>query len=187
MLKIIDAVAGYTSPVTPPVAFSVHRGEVVGLVGPNGVGKSTVLKAVLGTARIFAGRVEREAGNRIGYLPQKPARLPDVPVTGREMLAAREADTLRPPERLAGKLDVRMDRLSGGEYQLLMLWATLAARGDLILLDEPTNNLDASHVATAVELVADARVRRGLLIVSHDQTFLDAVCTRTVTLERRVG
>ncbi|MDP2195796.1 MAG: ATP-binding cassette domain-containing protein [Rhodocyclaceae bacterium] len=183
MLTLVDAVAGYTVPVSPPTSFSVTRGEVVGLAGPNGIGKSTLLKAVLGTASLFAGRIERAPGTRFGYLSQQPVRLPEVPLSGSELLAALGADRLTPPTRLAEKLAARIDRLSGGEYQLLMLWATLAGDGDLILLDEPTNNLDAGHIRTAADEIAAARPQRAMLVVSHDRAFLGAVCSRIVDLE----
>lgn len=187
MLTLADAVAGYAAPVSPPATFSVARGEVVGLAGPSGIGKSTLLKAVLGTATLFAGRIERASGIRIGYLPQQPVRLPEVPLSGRELLAILGADHLLPPARLAEKLAMRIDCLSGGEYQLLMLWATLAGQADLILLDEPTNNLDAGHIRTAIDEIAAMRPQRATLVVSHDRAFLDAVCTRIVSLERRIG
>ncbi len=182
MLALIDAVAGYAAPVSPPASFSVARGEVVGLAGPNGIGKSTLLKAVLGVARLFAGRIERAPGTRIGYLPQQPVRLPEVPLSGSELLATLGAARLSPPARLAEKLGARIDRLSGGEYQLLMLWAMLAGEGELILLDEPTNNLDAGHIQIAVDEIAAARPQRASLVVSHDRAFLEAVCTRIVDL-----
>ena len=183
MLTLVDAVAGYTAPVSPPATFSVARGEVLGLAGPNGIGKSTLLKAVLGTATLFAGRIERAPEMRIGYLSQQPVRLPEVPLSGSELLATLGAGRLTPPARLAEKLKQRIDRLSGGEYQLLMLWATLAGEGDVILLDEPTNNLDAGHIRTAIDEIAAARAQRATLVVSHDRGFLDAVCTRIVALE----
>lgn len=182
MLKLVDAVAGYVVPVSPPATLSVACGEVVGLAGPNGIGKSTLLKAILGTARQFAGRIERAPRVRIGYLPQQPVRLPQVPLSGRELLATLGADRLTPPARLAEKLAARIDRLSGGEYQLLMLWATLAAESEVILLDEPTNNLDASHIRTAIDEIAAAQPLRATLVVSHDRGFLDAVSTRIVDL-----
>lgn len=182
MLTLVDAVAGYASPVSPPATFAVARGEVVGLAGPNGIGKSTLLKAVLGVARLHAGRIERAAATRIAYLPQQPVRLSEVPLSGHELLATLDAGKLTPPARLAERLPARIDRLSGGEYQLLMLWATLAGEGELILLDEPTNNLDAGHIRTAADEIAAARPRRATLVVSHDRGFLDAVSTRIVAL-----
>jgi zinc transport system ATP-binding protein len=182
MLALAEAVAGYTHAVSPATTFSVARGEVVGLAGPNGIGKSTLLNAVLGTARLFAGRIERAPGTRIGYLPQQPVRLPELPLTGRELLRMLGADRLAAPPRLAVRLDARIDRLSGGEYQLLMLWATLAGAAGLILLDEPTNHLDADHLGTAADEIAAARAQRATLVVSHDRAFLDAVCTHIVDL-----
>lgn len=187
MLEVVDAVVGYARPVSPPATFALARGEVVGLAGPNGVGKSTLLKAVLGTATVFAGRIARAPGARIGYLAQQPERLPEIPLSGRELLAMLDADGLTPPARLAEKLAARIDRLSGGEYQLLMLWATLAGAGELILLDEPTNNLDADHIRIAVDEIAAARSRRATLVVSHDRAFLDAVCTRVIEWGARHG
>lgn len=187
MLTLVAAVAGYAAPVSPPATFAVARGEVVGLAGPNGIGKSTLLKAVLGAAALFAGRIERAPGARIGYLSQQPVRLPELPLSGRELLAMLGADRLAPPARLAEKLKRRIDRLSGGEYQLLMLWATLAGEGELILLDEPTNNLDAGHIRTAADEIAAARAQRATLVVSHDRIFLEAVCTRIVVLEPAHG
>lgn len=181
-LSITDAVAGYDHPVSPPATLTVDPGDVVGLAGPNGIGKSTLLKAVLGTARLFSGHIERDPGLRIGYLPQHPVRLPEAPLSGAELLAALQVDAVDPPAGLAEKLATRIDRLSGGEYQLLMLWATLLAPDELILLDEPTNNLDRRHVGLAADLLAAARPRRATLVVSHDRGFLDAVCTRIVEL-----
>ncbi|NWG32435.1 MAG: ATP-binding cassette domain-containing protein [Rhodocyclaceae bacterium] len=182
MLRLVEAVVGYRSPITPPVTLDVARGEVVGLAGPNGVGKSTLIRAVFGAARLFSGRIERASGARIGYLPQAPVRLAEAPLTGRELLSSVGAQDFAPPARLGEKLDRRIDRLSGGEYQLLMLWATLAGDHELVLLDEPTNHLDAGHIATAVEEIAAARARRATLVVSHEREFLEAVCTRIVTL-----
>lgn len=187
MLALTDVVAGYTAPVSPRTSFSVARGEVVGLAGPNGIGKSTLLKAVLGAASLFSGRIERAPDARIGYLPQQPVRLAEVPLTGHELLAVVHARYLAPPARLAEKLGRRIDRLSGGEYQLLMLWATLGGDGDLILLDEPTNNLDAGHIGTAAEEIAAAKAGRATLVVSHDRSFLEAVCSRIVDLGARHG
>lgn len=182
MLAFVGAVAGYDVPVSPPVTFGIARGEVVGLAGPNGIGKSTLLKAVLGGARLFSGHIERAPGLRIGYLPQQPARMSEVPLSGKELLRSVNADRLAPPRRLAEKLPLRIDRLSGGEYQLLMLWATLAGEGEVILLDEPTNNLDAHHIQTAIDEIGAARPHRATLVVSHDRGFLAAVCTRIVAL-----
>lgn len=186
-LSITDAVAGYDTPVSPAVTLTVDAGDVVGLAGPNGIGKSTVLKAVLGAARLFSGHIEHVPGLRIGYLPQHPVRLPEVPLSGSELLAALKVDAVDPPAGLADKLATRIDRLSGGEYQLLMLWATLAAPDELILLDEPTNNLDGRHVGLAVDWLSASRLRRATLVVSHDRGFLDAVCTRIVELEAAGG
>jgi zinc transport system ATP-binding protein len=182
MLAFEAAVVGYAEPVTPPVTLSVARGEVVGLAGPNGSGKSTLVKAVIGDATLFSGRIERTGAARIGYLPQQPVRLPELPLTGHELLVALDAQAIAPPARLAARLAARIDRLSGGEYQLLMLWATLAAAVDLVLLDEPTNHLDAAHVDTAVEEIAAMQAQRATLVVSHDNDFLARVCTRIMRL-----
>jgi ATPase subunit of ABC transporter with duplicated ATPase domains len=80
---------------------------------------------------------------------------------------------------------MRIDRLSGGEYQLLCLWACLGGDADLVLLDEPTNNLDREHIELAAEEVAAERVRRATVVVSHDVDFLQQVCTRIIPMVSR--
>ena len=185
MLALYGVQAGYRAALSAPVSFAVQRGEVVGLAGPNGVGKSTLLKALLGEARLLAGRVEKGEGTRIAYLPQQPVRLSEAPLTGVELLRLVHADRLLPPKRLKTRLGQRIDRLSGGEYQLLMLWATLATDADLMLLDEPTNNLDLGHVEIAAEEILAARQHCATLLVSHDPDFLGRVSDRVITLERQ--
>ena len=184
MLALYGVQAGYGVALSAPVNFAVQRGEVLGLAGPNGVGKSTLLKALLGEARLLAGRVEKDEGTRIAYLPQQPVRLSEAPLTGAELLHLVHADRLPPPERLKARLGVRIDLLSGGEYQLLMLWATLATDAELMLLDEPTNNLDPGHVEIAAEEIRAARHQCSTLLVSHDPDFLGRVCDRVIVLER---
>ncbi|MEF8982273.1 ATP-binding cassette domain-containing protein, partial [Thiohalorhabdus sp.] len=117
-----DVVVGYARPVLGPLTFRVEAGDVVGVWGPNGVGKSTLLKAMAGTARVLRGRLDVAQDRRIAYQSQQPVRLPEMPLTGRELLAYLGADESGAPQRLQGWLDQRMDRLSGGQFQLLTIW-----------------------------------------------------------------
>ena len=88
------------------------------------------------------------------------------------------------PPWLADRLDQRLDRLSGGQRHYLALWAVLDTPADLVLLDEPTNNLDRAGVAHLTRHLRDlAASGRGILIVSHDAGFVAAACDRVVTLE----
>lgn len=182
LLELRDLVAGHQAPVTAPASFTLARGETLGLLGPNGAGKSTLLGAILGTARIHAGELWRAPGLRLRHLPQRPVRPAEIPLSGREMLRHMNAHQLPPPVALEMKLDDRIDRLSGGEYQLLCLWTCLAGDADLALLDEPTNNLDRHHTELAAEEINAERQRRACLVVSHDPAFLDRVCTRILNL-----
>jgi len=185
LLTLDHLVAGYAHPLTAPCSFSLQRGEVVGLHGANGVGKSTLLHALTGAARIHAGRLMRAPNLRLRHLPQRPARPAEAPLSGCDLLRCMAAESVQPPPRLAAKLHMRIDRLSGGEYQLLCLWACLGGDADLVLLDEPTNNLDREHIELAAEEVAAERDRRATVVVSHDVDFLQQVCTRIIPMVLR--
>lgn len=172
-------VAGYDRPVVGPVSLSLGPGEVVGLWGPNGCGKSTVLRALAGSARVYSGELERAPGVRVAWQDQDPVRLPEMPLTGRDYLRIAGARRV-PPARVTGWLGRRVDALSGGQFQLLAVWAALGADADLVLLDEPTNNLDPQGEDLLVEFLRHQRGRRGALVVSHERAFLDRACNRTV-------
>lgn len=185
-LRLEGVVAGYGRPVVGPVSFTLERGEVLGLAGPNGAGKSTLIAAILGEAQVFAGSLERAGELTIAHLPQRPIRPLELPLTGREWLRCLGVGSEALPGHLPRFLHQRMDRLSGGEFQLLSLWAVLAGAGQLVLLDEPTNNLDPVHVHLAAEAIMARRETRATLVVSHDQAFLERVCTRIFTVETAV-
>jgi ATPase subunit of ABC transporter with duplicated ATPase domains len=106
-----------------------------------------------------------------------------MPISGRELLALTDATPAGLPPWLADRLDVRLDRLSGGQRHYLTLWAVLQAPADLVLLDEPTNNLDQAGVAhLTAHLCERAENGSGLLVVSHDAAFVEAVCDRVIEL-----
>jgi len=180
LLRVSGLVAGYTGPVAGPLSFELQRGEILGLAGPNGAGKSTLLKALWGGVKRFGGQVEQAPGLQIAHQAQGFDDLRGVPLTGRELLGLTGATPEGLPPWLAGRLDLRLDRLSGGQLQFLRLWACLAAPADLILLDEPTNNLDRAGVAYLADWFARAHAGQGIVIVSHDHGLIDKVCTRVV-------
>ena len=87
------------------------------------------------------------------------------------------------PPWLAGRIDDRLDRLSGGQRHYLTLWAVLLAPADLVLLDEPTNNLDRAgvdHLAGVLRRLAGSGI--GLVLVSHDHEFVERVCDQVIVL-----
>ena len=180
LLEVRDLVAGYREPVVGPLSFSVRAGEIVGLTGPNGAGKSTILRAIIGSVRVFSGSIVRRPGTRVMVQPQRPFRLPEMPITGHELLHLTHAKDRDAPAALQPLLDPRVDRLSGGQFQLLQVWAALGSPCDLVYLDEPTNNMDPGTVEVLGDLLLAWREERGVLVVTHEHEFLDRVATTIV-------
>ena len=179
-----DLVAGYAAPVCGPASFVLGPGEILGIAGPNGCGKSTLLGAIAGGVRIFSGEIRRSPQLQVTLQTQQQPDIAGVPLSGNELLALTGARAEGLPPWLAGRLGERLDRLSGGQRQYLHLWACLQAPGDAVLLDEPTNNLDPAGVRHLAEaLRARASAGAGLIVVSHDDDFVAAVCDRTLRLE----
>lgn len=184
LLTAKGLVGGWQGPATPTIDLALQAGEIVGLTGPNGVGKSTLLAVFAGRARIFDGQLEKRPNLRISLQTQDVPPVDGLPLSGRELLALTGAGPEGLPVWLVERLDVRLDRLSGGQRHYLALWAVLQAPADLVLLDEPTNNLDSAGVRHLTEHLHD-RARDGcsVLVVSHDAAFVAAVSDRVVTLE----
>lgn len=184
LLRTEQLVVGWQQPATQPIDLTVAAGEIVGLTGPNGVGKSTLLAAIAGRATVFAGRIAQRPGMHLAFQTQDVPPVVGLPLSGRELLDLTGASADGLPAWLADRLDSRLDRLSGGQRHYLALWAILQSPADLVLLDEPTNNLDVAGVAHLTEHLRDrAAAGAGLLVVSHDTAFVDAVCDRVIALD----
>ncbi len=192
------------------VDVTVEAGEVVGLVGPNGAGKSTLLRAATGV-RIASGTVHLE-GRAIGDVPRGDLyrmlavvqQLPEAPLsmTVAELVmlgryphlglfrreSARDHESVRSAMVRTGCAmfaDRTLGTLSGGERRRAFIARALAQEPRLLLLDEPTANLDADAQAQVLELLRDlARAGVGVLVVMHDLTFAAAYCDRLLLMHR---
>jgi ATPase subunit of ABC transporter with duplicated ATPase domains len=164
---------GFERPVLGPLDFAIHPGQRLALTGPNGAGKSLLLKALTGRARLFGGTIERAPDARIGLLSQEHPRPSPWPLNGHDWLRALGA---RSPEEpfIRRLLPRRLDRLSGGQWQLLRLAAVVHAPADLLLLDEPANHLDAEVRDQAIRLLGRLREGTAVVMTSHDEDFLGA-------------
>jgi ATPase subunit of ABC transporter with duplicated ATPase domains len=182
LLELTNVTAGYAHPVIGPVSFQVEPGEVVGLKGVNGIGKTTLLKLLGGEARMFDGVLKRAPGLTVAHHRQRPERPPELPLTGLELLRVAGVDTARLPGGIAAICRPCLDEMSGGEFQLLHAWACLAGPARLVLLDEPTNNLDHAAIQLLLGELEILPPGRGVLVVSHDSAFLEATCDRIVPL-----
>lgn len=176
------------------VDLRIEAGEIVTVIGPNGAGKSTLLKAIIGAVPISAGTIEKRAGLRIGYTPQKIQFERTMPITvlrflslaGRFPKGAR-ADVLEKTD-VAHLRNAHMADLSGGEFQRVLLARALLRNPDLLILDEPTQGLDQPAEARFYRLLADVRKETGVgvLMVSHDLHVVMAQSDRVVCLNGHV-
>ena len=167
------------------VSLGVAVGERIGVVGRNGAGKSTLLEVLALRRRPDGGRVTHAGGLTVGMLTQTDTLDPHGTV--RHAVVGDRADHVwRSDPRARGvvdhllagiDLDAAVGPLSGGERRRVALAHLLAADPDLLLLDEPTNHLDVEGVDWLARHLAGRR--GGLVAVTHDRWFLDAVCERT--------
>jgi ABC transport system ATP-binding/permease protein len=169
------------------VSLGLGEGDIVGVVGRNGDGKTSLLKLLVGTSEPDSGQIIRNASVSIGYLSQDEAFEPGATV--RQVVVGGQADHVWAADAgsravvthlLAGiDLGASVAAMSGGERRRVSLATELLAGHDLLVLDEPTNHLDVEAVAWLAEHLNMLQARgTAMLVVSHDRWFLDAVCNR---------
>jgi ATP-binding cassette subfamily F protein 3 len=198
MLTIADVSKSYgTRELFSDVSLFIARTDRLGLVGPNGAGKSTLFNLILGEEKPDTGTIEWERGADFGFLPQESAPAGDETIlhiaTSGKKLEPTEDDfdidyTLEPRARkiLAGlgfkegDADKLAKTFSGGWVMRAHLARLLVAEPALLLLDEPTNHLDLEALLWFQDYLT--RYPGGLVVISHDRAFLNALCTGMLEL-----
>jgi len=176
------------------VDLRIARGEIVTLIGPNGGGKSTTAKAILGLMRFDRGRVWRAPGLRVGYVPQQLSIDWTFPLTVRRLmsLTSRQSDdAIRDAlgeVEITHLIDAPVQSLSGGEFQRALLARAILRKPDLLVLDEPVRGIDFSGEIAMYDLIADVRRRLncGVLLISHDLHVVMAESDTVLCLNRHV-
>lgn len=163
-------------------SFGLSSDDRVGLVGPNGVGKTTLLRIIAADRAPDAGSIIPRSGLRVGWLPQE-LDLPDA--TAAEVVAsgdplARDDEVATLLDRVGVDGDLPVLRGSGGQRRRVALARTLLAPSDLLVLDEPTNHLDVDTVDWLEEELR--RRRTGLVMVTHDRYVLERTVNRMLDL-----
>ena len=168
------------------------RGDKLGLLGPNGAGKTTLIRLILGDLKPQSGTIKQGTRLEVAYFDQFRNQLNDeatlidtispgsdfVEIAGqRKHVISYLEDFLFPPERARAKVSA----LSGGERNRLLLARLFARPANLLVLDEPTNDLDIDTLELLEQLLQD--YSGTVLIVSHDRTFLDNVVTQSIVFE----
>ena len=174
------------------LSTTIMRGDRIGIIGPNGAGKSTLLKIMLGELQPLAGEVKQGSSLQIAYFDQHRLQLNnrlnalDNVAEGREFIELNGQrkhiigylqDFLFTPER--ARMSITL--LSGGERNRLLLAKLFAKPSNLLVMDEPTNDLDVETLELLEDLLGN--YAGTLLLVSHDREFLDNVITSTLVLE----
>jgi zinc transport system ATP-binding protein len=175
------------------VDLQLCRGEVVSLIGPNGAGKTTLLRVLLGVLKPTRGRVRRQPGLVVGYVPQRLHVDAVLPLTVGRFLtigATRRLDL----GAILGEVgadqlrDAQLQELSGGEFQRVMLARALSREPDVLILDEPAQGIDFTGQLELYALIERIRDRRGcgILLVSHDLHVVMGTTDHVVCLNRHV-
>jgi zinc transport system ATP-binding protein len=181
--------------------FHIHQGEFIALVGPNGSGKTTILKLLLGlekpetgTIELFGSPVSRSR-DRVGYVPQQAPQDRAFPISVRDVV---RMGRLRPLLGYAGdgaaveealaQTDIRdlaarsFAALSGGQRRRVLVARALASRPDILVLDEPTANMDSESGERLFETLGRLKGKTTILIVTHDMDFVSPLTDRVLCL-----
>ena len=185
-----------TTRVLNGVTFHLHQGEFAALVGPNGSGKTTILKLLLGLARPASGRVlvlgqaPENARESIGYVPQHATYDPAFPISVAEVVgmgrlhgvrrgwSRTDREAVDRALRLADIHDLASrpyPALSGGQRRRVLVARALAAEPKLLVLDEPTANMDSDSEARLFRTLGDLKGTATILVVTHDTGFVSAL------------
>lgn len=188
-LRVEDLTFGYDgTPLLDRLSITVEPGEILGIIGPNGGGKTTLLRLIAGLEKPIAGRIVRNRESVLGYLFQHPhQQIFERTVRGEFAIEGAISDeSLRrslDAANLSGLGSVAPLSLSLGEQRRLTLATTLVRDPDLLLLDEPFIGQDRANVAWIIAKILAARAKGAVtLLVSHDIPLVNSLCDRLLYL-----
>jgi branched-chain amino acid transport system ATP-binding protein len=206
VLEVSELRSGYDGiPVLAGLSLNVREREFVGILGHNGMGKTTLLRTLIGVLSATSGEIRfqgasiaqdpphRRARAGIGYVPQGRGIFPGLTVRDNLRFAAvavgrsnNLAAILGEFPRLAALLDRPGSALSGGEQQLLAIARALIQEPKIVLLDEPTEGIQPSIIEEIVDLLKLLRLRRGLtiLLVEQNIDFIKALSDRVLLIQK---
>jgi zinc transport system ATP-binding protein len=182
-------------PILHQVSFEILEGECLAIIGPNGCGKTILLKSLLGILPC-QGTVAWREGVTIGYVPQKIEADRSVPLDVRNLLASKAAVIGCPEGAIATAaarvglpadlLSTQIGRLSGGQFQRVLIAFALLGDPHIVFFDEPTASIDEPGEEQIYDLIERLRRDLGLtaVIVSHDVSFVSRHATRVLCLSR---
>ncbi|MGD0526795.1 MAG: ABC-F family ATP-binding cassette domain-containing protein [Polyangiaceae bacterium] len=195
-LALAPPVEGAT-PLNAPFGLILSSGDRIGVVGPNGVGKTTLIRAILGEGRVASGQVVLGKNTRVAYLDQARANLDDDKSIFDDVRGEGGSTTVNLGLRDREQMDLRsylelflfdpskqrqkVGSLSGGERARVALAKVLREGANLLLFDEPTNDLDLPTLGALEEMLTD--FTGSVIVVTHDRAFLDGVATSILAFE----
>ncbi|PID59229.1 MAG: ABC transporter [Ignavibacteriae bacterium] len=188
-VELNNVTAGYnlTNPVIENINIKIEEKEFLGIIGPNGGGKTTLLKIIAGLLTPYKGEVlingkkSNPKYNNIGYIPQYsnfdktyPISVKDVVQIGllKTNFSKKEKEeiikTCLTKVNLSAKIDEQIGHLSGGEKQRVLIARALARNPKILLLDEPTASIDSKNGRSIYELLTELNKEKTIILVSHD-------------------
>ena len=176
------------------VSLSVEQGEIVTIVGPNGSGKTSLLRAIIGAVKPSQGRVTPGSGVKIGYVPQKLHIDETLPITVSRFLklpggvSAANIDQALAQAGVPDLSKAQLSQLSGGQFQRVLLARALIGKPDLLLLDEATQGLDQRGSASFYQQIEQVRQDTGcaILMISHELHVVMSASDRVICLNGHV-
>lgn len=205
LLTLHDFEVGYrNSAFLPPIHLQIGRGQAWGLIGPNGGGKTTLLRSILGLLPSLAGTRSFQPDIRISYVPQRNELNPYLPLRARDVVQSgleRGFSFLRPvsqknaKDRLhdcmvrMGVLELaehRFGELSEGQKQRVLMARAWIDQPELLILDEPTSAMDTENAKRVLEILESLRTRDGMswLVVTHDIAWVEKHMTHGIFVDQ---
>jgi zinc transport system ATP-binding protein len=176
------------------VDFAVTRGEIVVIVGPNGSGKTTFLRALIGAVKPSSGSAYRKPDLRIGYVPQRLTVDKTMPLQVADFLSLPQSHSREDISKALqttgaeGLGKRQLSELSGGQFQKAVLARAILGQPDVLVLDEPTQGLDQPGEADFYKLIEDIRQEIGcaIILVSHDLHVVMRAADRVICLNGHI-
>lgn len=176
------------------VSLELKQGSIVTLIGPNGAGKSTFVKILLGIEQADSGEIVSKPGLRVGYMPQKMHVDESMPLTVKKLLCLPhpvsdiDIDTALALTGVSYLKDHQVQKLSGGEFQRVLLARAVVRKPDLLVLDEPVQGVDYTGEIELYEVIHQLRKTIGcaILMVSHDLHIVMAKTDEVICLNHHV-